>query len=96
MCPYEPASKCQSMVWKHTSLPRTKKFRSVLSAGKVILMLFWHFNVPILEHSQDHGQIVNSAWYYAVLEDESKPAICIKHRGMLTQLFYIMTMLNLI
>jgi len=35
---YEPASKCQSMWWKHTSSPRTKKFTSVPYAGKVMLM----------------------------------------------------------
>jgi len=35
----EPVSKCQSLDWKHTS-PRMKKFRSVLSAGRVMLMLF--------------------------------------------------------
>jgi hypothetical protein len=37
---YEPANKCQSMEWKHMSLPRTKEFRSVPSASKVMLILF--------------------------------------------------------
>jgi hypothetical protein len=37
---HEPAHKCQSMEWKHTSLPRTKKLKNVPSAGKVMLMLF--------------------------------------------------------
>jgi hypothetical protein len=52
---YEPASKCQSMVWKHMSSPRTKIFNSVPSASKVILTLFWNFNGNILKHYQDHG-----------------------------------------
>jgi len=72
------------MEWKHTSLPRTKKFKSVPSAGKVILMLFWDFNGPIHKHYQDHGQTVNNAWYCAMLEEELKPTIHNKHRGMLT------------
>jgi len=47
---YEPVSKCQRMEWKHTSLPRTKKFKYVPSASKVMLMLFWDLNGPILKH----------------------------------------------
>jgi hypothetical protein len=30
------------------SLPRTEKFRSVCSTGKVMLIQFWHFDGPIL------------------------------------------------
>jgi hypothetical protein len=55
------------MKWKNTSSPRTKKFRSVPSAGKV---MFWDFNGPILEHYQDCRQTVNSAQYCAMLEEE--------------------------
>jgi hypothetical protein len=72
------------MELKHPSSPRTMKFRSVPSAGKVILMLFWDFNGPILEHYQDLGQMVSSAWYCAMLEEELKSATCSKCRGMLT------------
>jgi len=32
------------MKWKHMSLPVKKKFKSVSSAGKVMLTLFWDFN----------------------------------------------------
>jgi len=46
---YEPASKCQSMERKYISLPMTKKFKSVPSAGKVTLMLFWDCNRPIFK-----------------------------------------------
>jgi len=59
----------------NASPPRTKKFRSVSSASKVILMLFWDLNGPILEHYQDHGQVVTSAWYCAMLEEEMKHAM---------------------
>jgi hypothetical protein len=58
------------------SLPKTKKFKSVLSAGSVMLTLFWDFNGPILEHYQDCGQMVNGAQCCTMLEEELKPAIC--------------------
>jgi len=77
----EPARKHQSMEWIHMSSPRSKEFRRVPSAGKV-MMLFWDFSGPILKHYQDHGQMVSSAWYCAVLEEEFKPATCSKCRGM--------------
>jgi hypothetical protein len=35
---YEPASKCQCMEWKHTALSRIKKFKSVTSADKVLML----------------------------------------------------------
>jgi hypothetical protein len=36
----------------NTSSLGFKKFKSVSSAGKVMLTLFWDFNKPILEHYQ--------------------------------------------
>jgi hypothetical protein len=64
------------MQWKHTSSPPTKKSKNVPSAKKVMLILFWEINGPILEHYMEHGQIVNSARYSAMLKDMVKPAIC--------------------
>jgi hypothetical protein len=81
---YEPASKCQSMEWKYTSLPRIKKFKSVPSASIVMLRLFQDFNGPIPEHHQDCGQTVNSAQNCAMLA-KLKPIIHSKRRGMLTK-----------
>jgi len=67
------------------SLPRTRKLKTVASYGKVMSMLFWDLNGPILDHYQGHGQMVNSStWYYAMLEEELKPAIHSKHKRMLT------------
>jgi hypothetical protein len=67
----------------HTSSPTIKEFKSLPSASKV-LILFWDFNTPILEHYQALGQTVNSAQYCAILEKVLKLAICSKHRGILT------------
>jgi histone-lysine N-methyltransferase SETMAR len=47
---YEPETKWQSMRWKHTSSPSSKKFKSQSSAGKPLLMVFWDSQGPILEH----------------------------------------------
>jgi hypothetical protein len=38
------------------SSPRTRKFKSVLSASKEILTLFWDFHGSILKHCQDMGR----------------------------------------
>jgi len=65
------------------SLPRTKKFKIVPSAGKVVLTLFWDFNGPIPENYQDYGQVANNAMYCAMLEEKLKLAIPSKCR-MLT------------
>jgi hypothetical protein len=78
----EPASKFQSMELKYTSLPRNKKFKSMPSANK--MMLFWDLSGSILQHCQDSGWTVNSAWLYAILEEELKLAIHSRCRGMLT------------
>jgi len=66
---YEPARRYQSMEWKHMSLPRTKKFKSVPSASKLISMMFWDFSGTKLNHYQAHRQRVNSAWYCAMHEE---------------------------
>jgi hypothetical protein len=72
------------MEWKHSSLPRTKKFKGVPSASKVMLTLSWDFNGPILKHYEDCGQMVNSTQYCSMLEDEMKPAIHSKCTDLLT------------
>jgi hypothetical protein len=74
---YEHESKHQSMEF-HTSFPRPTKFKSVPSASEVMLTMFWDFNRPILEHYQDCEQMVNSAKYFAMLEEALKPVICSK------------------
>jgi hypothetical protein len=58
--------------------------RSVPSASRVTLMLFWGFIGSILEYYQDYAQTFGSAQYCTMLEEELKPAIHSKQRGMLT------------
>jgi histone-lysine N-methyltransferase SETMAR len=38
---HQPETKKSSKEWHHTSLPKLKKFRTQLSAGKVMLTGFW-------------------------------------------------------
>jgi hypothetical protein len=80
---FEPESKQQSMQWKHTSSPLTKKLKNVPSAKKIMLILFRDIIGPILEHYMEHGQTVNSERYSAMLKDKLKPTICSKWRGLL-------------
>jgi hypothetical protein len=54
------------------------------------------FNGPFLQLYQDCGQMVNSAWYCVMLEEELKSTIT-ENRAMLAlELFCIMTIINLI
>jgi hypothetical protein len=50
----------------------------------MILLVFWVFSGSVLEHYQEFGQVVYSAQYCTMLEEELKPTVCSKHRGMLT------------
>ena len=47
---YSPESRRQSMKWKHFGSPVKKKFKTQLSAGKVMLTIFWDSKRPILEN----------------------------------------------
>ena len=50
---YVPETKRQSMQWKHTSSPSSKRFKSQPSAGKLLLTVFWDSQGPILEHYKE-------------------------------------------
>jgi len=75
----------------------TCKRQSKHAVEKYVTMLVWDFNGPILKHNQDQWQAINITLYCAMLEKDLKPAVCSKHRGMLTNgAVFIMTMLDLI
>jgi len=75
----------QSMQWKHTSSPSSKKFKSQPSAGKLFLTVFWDSQGPILEHYMEKGVTVTSVNYCNMLRNELRPAIRSKRTGRLTQ-----------
>jgi histone-lysine N-methyltransferase SETMAR len=62
-----------------------KKVKNVPCAKKVMLILFWDINGPILEHYMEHGQTVNSERYSAMLKEKLKLAIHSKRRGLLSK-----------
>ncbi|BFZ02563.1 hypothetical protein BsWGS_05602 [Bradybaena similaris] len=56
------------------------------SSGKVLLTLFSVMNDPLVEHYlKKRGETVNSARYTTFFEDELKPAIRSRHRGLLSR-----------
>ena len=69
----------------HSHLQPTKKFKTQASVGKVILTIFWDVNGPILVHFQEKGQTVSSAQSSDMLQNEMKPAIRSKCRGLLSK-----------
>lgn len=81
---YQHESKGASMPWKHPSSFSTKKFKVMLSAGKVMLPMFRDSQGVILAYFQQHGENVNSAKYCEVLL-KLQDAICRKHPGQLTR-----------
>jgi hypothetical protein len=48
------------MQWKHPTSPSTKKFKVTLSAGKVMLTVFWDSQGVLLAHFKKRGEDVNS------------------------------------
>jgi hypothetical protein len=62
----------KSMDWRHTFSPVKKNFKSAHSAGKIMLILFWDTNGPVLEPYQEKGETVNNVRYSAMLEGKLK------------------------
>jgi hypothetical protein len=70
-----------SKAWRETHI--IAQNQEIPSACKVMLTLLWDCNGLIHNHCQDHGKMVSSAWYCAMLEEKLKPTLYSKHRGML-------------
>jgi histone-lysine N-methyltransferase SETMAR len=72
------------MEWKHTASPTKKKFKTIPSAGKVMLTVFWDMQGVVLQKFQPYGQTVNAASYCTNLRELHK-AIRRKRPGLLTR-----------
>jgi hypothetical protein len=57
------------------SVPPPQKFKTQLSAGKVMLTMFWDSQRPILENSHERSTTVNSTCYSEILCNKLKPAV---------------------
>ena len=53
----------------------SREIQDELSAGKLMLTVFWDSQGPILETSQERGTTVTNATYCDMLQRELRPAI---------------------
>jgi histone-lysine N-methyltransferase SETMAR len=75
----EPQSKRQSTQWKQS--PAAKKFKTQLSAGELMLTVFWKCQGRI----QERETTVTSERYSDILGNELRLAIHTKQRGILSE-----------
>ena len=57
------------MQYRHTSSPRPKKFKTVLSTGKILLTVFWDSQTVHMTEFLEAGNTVNSAWYIETIKN---------------------------
>jgi len=81
---YDPETKQKSMEWRHSSLPRPKKFRVQKSAGKVLASIFWDQDGILFIDYLPKGQIIN-AEYYSSLVVQMEDILKEKRRGKFTK-----------
>jgi histone-lysine N-methyltransferase SETMAR len=65
---FEPESKRASLEWRHPYSPRTKKFKTQQSAGKIMATVFWDVSGPILVEFTPKGTTINSDRYIETLK----------------------------
>jgi len=80
---HQPETKKASKDWRHTSLPKPKKFRTQSSVGEVMLPLIWDERGVLLEHYMPKRNTVTSATYADLLKNYLCPAIKSKRHGLL-------------
>ena len=80
---YDPLSKQPSSVCKHSNSPAPKKFCSSLSAGKVMLLLFFDAHGMILQRWVPRGQTVNGDYFANVLKTHLRGAMRQKRPDLL-------------
>jgi len=78
-----PESKQQSLHWKHTALPKRKKFKQMFSTRKIMCTVFWDRKDVLLVEFLCQGITINSAVYCETLK-KLRCAIQNKRRGMLS------------
>jgi histone-lysine N-methyltransferase SETMAR len=78
-----PESKQQSLLWKHTGSPKTKKFKQTFSTRKIMCTIFWDRQGVLLVEFLPQGTTINSAVYCETLK-KLRRAIQNKRHGMLS------------
>jgi len=64
---YDSETKQQSMEWRHSGSPHTKKFRVQKSAGKVLASIFWDQDSILLTDYLPKGQTINAEYYSSLM-----------------------------
>ena len=64
---YDPETKQQSMEWRHSGSPRSKKFWVQKSAGKFLFSIFWNQDAILLIDCLPKGQTINAEYYSSLL-----------------------------
>lgn len=64
---YDPESKQESMAWKTPDEPAPKKFKTVKSAGKVLLSVFWDCKGVIMAHYVPHKVTITGEYHSQLL-----------------------------
>jgi hypothetical protein len=65
---FDPEEKRLSMQYRHTSSPCPKKFKTMPSAGKILLTFFWDSQRVYMTEFLEAGNTVNSAWYIETIK----------------------------
>ncbi|UYV78958.1 hypothetical protein LAZ67_17000494 [Cordylochernes scorpioides] len=81
---FTPESKQQSMQWRHSNSPPPKKAKTVPSAGKVMVSVFWDSEGVLHLDFLNKGQTITGN-YYANLVKQLREAIKEKRRGKLSR-----------
>jgi histone-lysine N-methyltransferase SETMAR len=84
VCHYTPESKRQSLQWRHSSSPATKKFKTTHSARKVMASVFWDRKGVLLVDFMLKGTTINAEAYCNTLK-KLRRAIQNRRRAMLTR-----------
>ena len=64
---WDPELKQESMQWKHHDSPPPKKFRTRLSAGKIMATIFWDAKGVLLIDYMPHKTTITSQYYADLL-----------------------------
>ena len=81
---HTPESKQQSLQWRPTHSPRTKKFKTSIPVKKIMASVFWDRKGILLVDFMPSGATINAPAYYDTLA-RLRRVIQIKRRGMLTR-----------
>jgi len=72
---FDPEEKRLSMQYRHTSSHHPKKFKTVLSAGKILLTVFWDSQRVYMTEFLEAGNTVNSVRYIETIKKPTEEVV---------------------